>query len=162
MFKRKGGGSKAFWTMLKKTALFLRVGFPNGSLSRARNLLPANLLFITSRCKRLLGKNDLFFYDFFDKTYVRYKNQTKKLFCQYFSRCKHVNSYFRLWTSSRAPRSCSPWAFHQVRVVFGLQKYLGEYFIFKKYFGEYFMYIRAELKLHYILCIPTFWHKSMT
>ena len=30
MFKRKGGGgSKAFWTMLKKTALFLRDGFPN-------------------------------------------------------------------------------------------------------------------------------------
>ena len=25
----KGGGSKAFWTMLKKTALFLRDGFPN-------------------------------------------------------------------------------------------------------------------------------------
>ena len=29
MFKRKGGGSKAFWTMLKKTALFLKGGFPN-------------------------------------------------------------------------------------------------------------------------------------
>ena len=29
MFKRKGGGSKAFWTMLKKTALFLMDGFPN-------------------------------------------------------------------------------------------------------------------------------------
>ena len=29
MFKRKGGGeSKAFWTMLKKTALFLSDGFP--------------------------------------------------------------------------------------------------------------------------------------
>ena len=29
MFKRKGGGgSKAFWTMLKKTALFSRDGFP--------------------------------------------------------------------------------------------------------------------------------------
>ena len=28
MFKRKGGGSKAFWTMLKKTALFLKDGFP--------------------------------------------------------------------------------------------------------------------------------------
>ena len=28
MFKQKGGGSKAFWTMLKKTALFLRDGFP--------------------------------------------------------------------------------------------------------------------------------------
>ena len=29
MFKRKGGGgSKAFWTMLKKTALFLMNGFP--------------------------------------------------------------------------------------------------------------------------------------
>ena len=28
MFKRKGGGSKAFWTMLKKTALFLHDGFP--------------------------------------------------------------------------------------------------------------------------------------
>ena len=28
MFKRKGGGSKAFWTMLKKTALFLMDGFP--------------------------------------------------------------------------------------------------------------------------------------
>ena len=27
-----GGGSKAFWTMLKKTALFLRVGFPNSSV----------------------------------------------------------------------------------------------------------------------------------
>ena len=29
MFKRKGGGSKAFWTMFKKTALFLQLGFPN-------------------------------------------------------------------------------------------------------------------------------------
>ena len=29
MFKRKVGGSKVFGTMLKKTALFLRVGFPN-------------------------------------------------------------------------------------------------------------------------------------
>ena len=30
MFKRKGGGgAKAFWTMFKKTALFLRLGFPN-------------------------------------------------------------------------------------------------------------------------------------
>ena len=29
MFKRKGGGAKAFWTMLKKTALFSHVGFPN-------------------------------------------------------------------------------------------------------------------------------------
>ena len=28
MFKRKGGGSKAFWTMFKKTALFSRDGFP--------------------------------------------------------------------------------------------------------------------------------------
>ena len=28
MFKQKGGGSKAFWTMLKKTALFLKHGFP--------------------------------------------------------------------------------------------------------------------------------------
>ena len=28
MFKRRGGGSKAFWTMLKKTALFLHGGFP--------------------------------------------------------------------------------------------------------------------------------------
>ena len=28
MFKRKGGGSKAFRTMLKKTALFLHGGFP--------------------------------------------------------------------------------------------------------------------------------------
>ena len=28
MFKRKGGGSKAFWTMLKKTALFSHDGFP--------------------------------------------------------------------------------------------------------------------------------------
>ena len=30
MFKREGGGSKAFWTMFKKTALFSRDGFPNG------------------------------------------------------------------------------------------------------------------------------------
>ena len=29
MFKRKGGGVKAFWTMFKKTALFLMDGFPN-------------------------------------------------------------------------------------------------------------------------------------
>ena len=29
MFKRKGGGSKAFWTMLIKTALFSHDGFPN-------------------------------------------------------------------------------------------------------------------------------------
>ena len=28
MFKQKGGGSKAFWTMLKKTALFSHDGFP--------------------------------------------------------------------------------------------------------------------------------------
>ena len=28
MFKRKGGGSKAFWTMFKKTALFWNDGFP--------------------------------------------------------------------------------------------------------------------------------------
>ena len=28
MFKRKVGGSKAFWTMLKKTALFSHDGFP--------------------------------------------------------------------------------------------------------------------------------------
>ena len=107
---------------------------PNGSLSRARKLLPANLLFITSHCKCLLGKNYLFLVFFFYKTYVRQTNQTKKLFCQYSSRCKHVNSYFRVWTSSRAPRSCSPWAFHQVRVVFGLQKYLGEYFISEESF----------------------------
>ena len=29
MFKPNGGGSKAFWTMLKKIALFLSGGFPN-------------------------------------------------------------------------------------------------------------------------------------
>ena len=28
MFKQKGGGSKAFWTMLKKTTLSLHDGFP--------------------------------------------------------------------------------------------------------------------------------------
>ena len=28
MFKREGGGANAFRTMLKKTALFLRDGFP--------------------------------------------------------------------------------------------------------------------------------------
>ena len=32
MFKPKGGGSKAFWTMFKKTALFLKDGFPNDTL----------------------------------------------------------------------------------------------------------------------------------
>ena len=28
MFKQKGGGAKAFWTMFKITALFLKDGFP--------------------------------------------------------------------------------------------------------------------------------------
>ena len=36
MFKRKGGGSKAFWTMFKKTALFSYDGFPKSSSSPSR------------------------------------------------------------------------------------------------------------------------------
>ena len=50
MFKRKGGGGpKAFWTMLKKTALFLKDGFPNlairvRELSRLHNWNELNIL----------------------------------------------------------------------------------------------------------------------
>ena len=125
---------------------------PNGSLSRARKLLPANLLFITSHCKCLLGKNYLFLVCVFLQNLCKTNKPNKKTLLSIFFKVQaQVNSYFRVWTSSRAPRSCSPWAFHQVRVVFGLQKYLGEYFIFEEsFFGEYFMYIRTELELHSI------------
>ena len=37
MFKRMGGGSKAFWTMLKKTTLFLHDGFPEGGRTKTEN-----------------------------------------------------------------------------------------------------------------------------
>ena len=49
MFKRKGGGgggSKAFWTMFKKTALFLHDGFPKAAtenIARIANALQVTL-----------------------------------------------------------------------------------------------------------------------
>ena len=51
---------------------------PNGSLSRARKLLPANLLFITSHCKCLLGKNYLFLVFFFLQNLCKTNKPNKK------------------------------------------------------------------------------------
>ena len=53
MFKRKGEGSKAFWTMLKKTALFLRVGFPKEpwDIPREHNLRLLDRFDTFQRCK---------------------------------------------------------------------------------------------------------------
>ena len=52
MFKRKGGGgSKAFWKMFKKTALFLHDGFPNDDdCPRKPAIVIANMI-VRAICK---------------------------------------------------------------------------------------------------------------
>ena len=113
MFKQKGGGSKAFWTMFKKTALFWNGGFLKDECSTGSN----NHFFLDHRSLSSIGQKILITLHY--------------IFCYNISRvtCLFGNQWYNIWMNFVCGffliycKDLAPWIWGQVHFMGKLQVY---------------------------------------